>query len=189
MTEHPDGEDDFSLRMLEEGDPHYASIGRVAYAWTAVETMLDGLISDLVRAADDEATQCLLGQFVGPGPRIRALIALARFRGASEALVTSLNKFGRECTELGTKRNRIVHDMVVISMTTGRSFAILGTADRKLEYGYRERSVADMQTIAKQIEDLTEAARQVYYRAIDEIGTPEQKEKLRQLGILPLNNS
>jgi len=187
MSHIPDGEDDYSLRTLEDGDPHYIAIGKVAYSWSKLEALLDGFITDLLRGEDD-ATQCVIAQLIGPAPRVRAMIALARLRGGSEGLVTDMNKFGRECTEIGTKRNRVVHDMVCVSMTTGRSFKILGTADKKLEYGWRLVTDDDMKKVLAEIEDLIEVGRQLFFRMTFEIGTGEQKKLLQQLGILPLHS-
>jgi hypothetical protein len=181
----PEGEDDYSLRVLEEGDPHYKSIGMVAYAWTCLELLLEAFITEAARG-DEKALQCIVGQLIGPGPRIRAMIALARYRGCTDPLVAALNKFGRECTELGAKRNRVVHDLVVVSTTTGRAYHYYATADKKLDIGHRVVTDKDLEAVAIEIDDFREKGRDLFACMIDEIGTKEQKELLQRHGMLPV---
>jgi hypothetical protein len=182
----PDGEDEFSLRKLESGDPHYVAIGRVAHASSVLETLLDTTITDLLRA-DAEAAQCLIAQFIGPERRVKAMVALARLRGAGEDLVKKLNQFGGRCSDVGTRRNRVIHDVVVVSTKTGRTFRASGTADRKLDYGWRETSDKIMQDLALEIETLTEKGTELYAHLIETVGTIEQIDFLRLHGILPLS--
>lgn len=113
---------------------HYAEIGRVAEAWTAIELMIDTACWNLSGLSAPVGI-CLTSQVSGHARKMDAFISLARLRGADEGLVRELNHLAERARVLSEQRNRVIHDswMVGASNVPHRMEA---SARRALKYRY-----------------------------------------------------
>lgn len=124
MTEHPE---------MQIGDTHYAAIGRVANAWSTLEFYMDKFIWGLASIADPVGA-CIAAQLIGPGPRLRAMVALMHLRGADQALIKEMNTFSGPIQGVASERNRWAHDPLFVDDETGVVSRYQVSADRKLVY-------------------------------------------------------
>lgn len=107
----PESADTFSSYLpytsAEEKD-HLAAVGSVAVEWAFLELKIDTKALDLAKI-DPELGACFTAQVIGPGRKIDAYIAVARFLGSTK-LNSRLQKFAKDTTGLAERRNRVVHD-------------------------------------------------------------------------------
>lgn len=88
----------------------YAEIGKVASAWAHFEHELDAAIIDL-SGCQKQKCLCILTQFIGSGPRIRAILALCREYPVKDLkLIKELELFLQKDNGISAMRNRIIHD-------------------------------------------------------------------------------
>jgi hypothetical protein len=59
---------------------HMTALGHAVAAWAALEFAIGEAIWELANV-EREAGACVTAQLVGPGPRVRALVALLELRG------------------------------------------------------------------------------------------------------------
>lgn len=88
---------------------HYAYIGRIASAWSLLEHDIDTTIA-IVAGIIPSKCACITSQMIGPGPRLRALIALLQFRKVKSKHTGKLTEFMNKAHGLARSRNRVVHD-------------------------------------------------------------------------------
>ncbi len=104
--------DPAEIKAMQEGRIemlHYAAIGRVAASWSYFEALID---SSTIRLAAVEVPigVCFTAQIAGPGRKLDAFIALARFKGISKGLAEDLEAFAKMARGLSEQRNRAIHD-------------------------------------------------------------------------------
>jgi hypothetical protein len=68
-------------------DPYCLELGRLSTIWAALEHAIDQLIWELSCVAPNIGA-CLTAQMIGPGPRMRALLALVHALGGDDSLLT-----------------------------------------------------------------------------------------------------
>jgi hypothetical protein len=141
---------------LPETDPHLGAVGKVATTWALFEYTIDGALWTLAELKEDWGA-CITTQMMSISPRLKAYLALVRVRGVPEGdLINRINKFIGDSEPLAQKRNRAVHDPWVIGESSKAVYQLKATANRKLEFGFRPRSLPDLQQISKEIEAHTE---------------------------------
>jgi hypothetical protein len=136
--------------FLDDNDPHFAAIGRVATSWALLEVLIDQRIATLT-SATSESIACITAQLIGPARRMDALIALARLREFPEALIAELKAISGRIQQLGENRNRVVHDPIFQARKTGDIYKATITAKGKLVYGAFRTSLDEMQRTEKAI--------------------------------------
>ena len=138
---------------VEEPDitrEHYEAVGRVSNAWATFEFYTDRLIWWVANVAEPIGA-CITAQYIGPGPRFRALAALAKIQGADSELIKAINKFSATAQGVASDRNRWSHDPMLVDVETGEVFRHQVTADRSLVFELKPAVVADMFALEKKI--------------------------------------
>jgi hypothetical protein len=112
-------------------DPYFTAIGRVANAYSQLEFKMNDAIWELANVARS-AGVCMTAQMIGPAPRNRCLLALLKFRNASQNLISEFNKIGNKIEGVAARRNRYVHDPFVLKPDTGEILRMESTADKSI---------------------------------------------------------
>ncbi|HTT82794.1 MAG TPA: hypothetical protein VMF67_04890 [Rhizomicrobium sp.] len=159
------GEDFYEL---PPDDPHYTRVGRVASAWARFEYEIDSVIWTYA-CREDERGACLTAQYIGPGPRFKALIALVRLEdGVSEESVNALCKLAEESGQIASRRNRIVHDSWMWGSESYQVGRFEVTADKRLRFGMQAYSIEYLEDVLGQIAEIRKRFREIWIRIGDE---------------------
>ena len=157
---------------LKTDDPHYAAIGRLTSAWSYFEFHINQLIWHL-SAVDDERGACVTSHIFSWNSRAKALLALIDLEYAIlkkdianpdekspdnlPRLNAALKKlFDKKAEPLSRKRNRAVHDTWMYGKVTGIVAQITATAERRLDYGFRQAKITDVDKWWKETQRLDE---------------------------------
>ena len=158
-TEHP-----YSSKF----DPYFTAIGRVANAYSQLEFKMNDAIWELANVARS-AGVCMTAQMIGPAPRNRCLLALLKFRNASEALITEFNKIGKKIEGVAARRNTYVHDPFVLVPDTGKILRMESTADKTIRYGFMDAEIDDLKQLVTDIDTIANEFDELYLRAVAEL--------------------
>jgi hypothetical protein len=120
--------------------------------WATFETRLNHSIWRLA-GVEQYAGACLTAQIVAPIQRFKALVALAKFRGATDKRCRSINSLSARADAVARQRNRIVHDPAFTS--EGKMFRLHITADRAIDFEMKPVEVKDFVKIEIDLKDLT----------------------------------
>lgn len=93
----------------ESIEPYLALVGRISAAWAVLDLYFDSAIAHLL-GGDPNAVACVTTQFNSHYPKLKAVIALCKHKGASRGRVKELEKFLGALNDLSERRNRAVHD-------------------------------------------------------------------------------
>jgi hypothetical protein len=149
-------------------DPYLTAIGIVATAYAQLEYSMSDAIWELANVSR-MAGICMTGQMFGPGPRNRCLLALLELRKAPEALITEFNQVGKKIEGVAAKRNRFVHDHLVIDKETGEVRRLQATADRHVQHGFMQTEIDELTQLANQIDAVTNDFDTLITRALSEL--------------------
>ena len=94
-------------------------VGNVCNSWAGLELAIDG-VTWLIADVHSRVGACITTQFISIHPKIKALIALCRFRGVDDKLIKRLNAFHQSLYSTAEKRNRAVHDAWMPEVSPGR---------------------------------------------------------------------
>ena len=130
--------------------PFYGVVGQICSSWALFEQQLDDVVWTLAEIRHDYGA-CITSQVQSSEYRLRALLALAKQRGASEPLVKRINTFIRDCQGYTTKRNRIVHDPLLYNVTVGYVAASRLSANKTLIYELQQLDFAEFKAEALDI--------------------------------------
>ncbi|SOE17478.1 hypothetical protein SAMN05877838_2378 [Hoeflea halophila] len=131
---------------------YYLLVGRVAMGWAAFETRINHTIWRLA-GVEQYAGACLTAQITAPVPRFKALVALAKFRGASEERCKALNSLSAAADGVARQRNRLVHDPAYTN--DGKPFRLHITADRAIDFEMKPVELQDFQKLELEISRIT----------------------------------
>jgi hypothetical protein len=123
--------DDDNCKFNKTMDAHYASLGKVASAWSEFEHVIQWAIWSLA-GLDNLTGACITIQIGTSSRMMDAIIALLRLRGAPENAITPLQKFATEVADMQRKRNRIVHDPWSFRLPSAQPYRMEMTAQKKL---------------------------------------------------------
>ena len=93
----------------KEADEMLQLVGRLTSNWAVLDLNFDSSICALADL-DQEYGKCILAQFNSHPPKIKAVIALAKMRGAKQESLKALRSFEGRVRTASDKRNRIIHD-------------------------------------------------------------------------------
>lgn len=132
--------------------PYLECVGRISIGVSFFELQLNRAIWHLANV-EQHAGACITAQFIGPGPRFRAIQALLGFRGASKELVKTFDNLRQDAESVARERNRFVHDPALMDQEGGFvRFEV--TADRKLHFGMEAVTLADFEKLEKKVNDI-----------------------------------
>jgi hypothetical protein len=127
--------------------------------WSAFETRLNHTIWRLA-GVEQFAGACLTAQIVAPVGRFKALVALAKFRGASDERCKALNSLSGAADGVARQRNRLVHDPAYFR--ENQAYRLHITADRSIDFEMKPMNVEDFAKLELEISKITQ-------KLIDEI--------------------
>ncbi len=126
------------------------AIGKVATEWALLEHYIDRTIW-AVAGVSPEIGACLTSQFSSPRPRLAALSALCARRGLDQSIISSINAFAEKTRGLGGQRNRLLHDSWGMGKSSGTTYRLEVTADRKPVLEFKEVDMGAVVELAKMI--------------------------------------
>jgi hypothetical protein len=147
---------DVFLSTAKIGMEVHAAIGAVAAEWSLFEHAINRFIWELAEV-EDEVGACITSQIISIRGRLDAAISLCRLRGAPDGLLKDLNRFAEASNGLGRQRNRIVHDTWSYGLTTGKTYRLEVTADKRPVFEFKDHSESEiLQTAIKLAENRAE---------------------------------
>jgi hypothetical protein len=175
-----------------ELDPYLKAIGGLSIVWAEFEFSIDEAIWELANV-ERYAGTCMTSQMIGPGPRFRCLVSLLRFRGVPDKLVTAVNALSGQAAGLGSRRNRFVHDPLMLDLKDNSVRRMEATADRIVKHGTFPIEVNDINQLTAEISGATAEFDKLHVRILDE--TPpwpriqfEQSPGIHRQRRLPTNS-
>jgi hypothetical protein len=136
--------------------PIYATVGRIAAEWAALEHQLDEIIWDLSEMAPRLAS-CITSQIMGHAPRFNAIIALLTQHGVGPEIIKLVVKERGRVSELAELRSRRVHDAWYLEVRTGEPHQFRSMPRQELTFGFQPQTPTELETLTRQIEKPTEA--------------------------------
>jgi hypothetical protein len=127
------------------------------------------------------AGACLTAQYIGPGPRFRALVALIGLRGASKALLKDFNAFATFFGKLGAKRNRFAHDPWAVEGDHVERLTV--TADKHLKYDFQVAPLQELTSFYDEVIGATHQFDELWQRALSELPPWPRKQYEQSQGI------
>lgn len=112
MTEKPP----LSASLKGKGLPYYAAVGQAASTWNHLESRVDLAIIYFAKESAD-VISCLLAQMLSINAKLDALVAIVQYETRSkirDKTVRRLIKFTQDVRPLAMKRNRIIHDPLIL---------------------------------------------------------------------------
>lgn len=109
-------------RSLKENNEILSKIGQMTVEWSEIESWIDQSIWRILDVTDNLGA-CITAQYIGPGPRCRALLSLCHLSGIDQEVIDDLKEFKQEAQRIGENRNRFNHDrwIEIINMKTKES--------------------------------------------------------------------
>jgi hypothetical protein len=161
---------DFSdpLRQMLAFEPYYNAIGKVAAAYSELEFSMNDAIWELANVARS-AGVCMTAQMIGPGPRIRCLLALLKFRSAPKGLIDEFNRIGEDIVGVAASRNRHLHDPISLDTESGQIQRMEATADRQVRFKFIATEIDELTKLTKSIYKVTDDFDSLYLRACAEL--------------------
>jgi len=125
-------------------------VGQIAHDWATLESLVNESIWEAADL-DHQLGACITAQIFSLPSRLDALSLLLRARGASEELMSKVNRFiadSRRPTEL---RNRAVHDPLGVHKQSGEVRQLQITARGKLVFETRKVTVEQLEKDSAEI--------------------------------------
>jgi hypothetical protein len=137
-------------KVIQQHIKVYALMGHLASDWAMLEFMINELIWKLAGVSSVTGA-CITAQIFTINNRLMALISLMRLRGFDEGMVRELNKFAEAVRAPAEKRNRTIHDPVLVSVTEQSVGRLEVTAQRKPVFEVVPISADDINNIRLEI--------------------------------------
>lgn len=84
-------------------------VGRIAAVWAVLDLNFDSTIAQ-VAGGDALAMACVTAQFSSHYPKLKAIIALCKYKGAPKETIKDLESFLGRLNAVAERRNRAIHD-------------------------------------------------------------------------------
>ena len=149
-------------------EPYFTAIGKAANTYSHLEFSMNDAIWELANVARSAGVR-MTAQMIGPGPRNRCLLALLKFRGASQSLIDDFNKIGRDIEKLGARSNRYIHDPMALDRQKGQIRRLEATADKHVRYDFIDTEVEELTKLIEDINEVDDAFDDLYLRAVAEL--------------------
>jgi hypothetical protein len=112
----------------------------------------------------------IVASLFNPSARLKAFLALVRERGETEKFADTINKLIAEITELGERRNRLIHDPWIEGGPDAQTrFRLEITANRRLHYQWKPETIDAINDMSLEIYDAKAKFMELYKRALDEL--------------------
>jgi hypothetical protein len=133
-------------------DEYLAAMGRVSAAWAILDFQLDMAICDFSQMLQLFGVSVTSQIFSTPS-KLTALGGLMRAHGMPERRIKWLDKFTQKTHGLGRKRNRAVHDAIMVGCNTGTVDRMTATldVDKSVAFGVTPSSSDELAAIYNEI--------------------------------------
>jgi hypothetical protein len=168
-------------------DEYLAAMGRVSGAWAILDFQLDMAICGFAQMLQILGV-AVTSQILSTPSKLNALGGLLRAHGMPESRIKWLDKFTQKTHGLGRKRNRAVHDAIMVGRKTGtvyRMTAILDV-DKQVAFGVTPSSPDELKEIYKEINDHVAEFGRFWYGASAELDSLRQTTPIASFQIYPL---
>ena len=163
---------------------YYTAIGKIASGWAHYELVINHAIWELA-GVEQSAGACITAQIMSPTNRLRALVSLVRFRGASKAAIDKINGLSGTMNDIAEKRNRYVHDASMVNVETGEFKQLRITADRTLRFEFSDVTITELKQLEERISKLIHETAVAIQDALDELPPYEKRQFELSQGIRP----
>jgi hypothetical protein len=167
-------------------DEYMGAIGRVSAAWAILDVQLDMAICGFTHTPQFLGV-CVTSQIFSTPSKLTALGGLMRAQGMPERRIKWLDNFHQKTHALGRKRNRAVHDAIMVGSKTGTVYRMSATLDQKKDvmFGVTPSTIEELAEIFEEVKDHVARFQEFYYRSIGELQALRQKVPLSYFQILP----
>jgi hypothetical protein len=120
-------------------------VGRIATEWAILEFHVNEciwLLADVYPALG----ACITSQIININGRLTALLALMKVRRVDQKLVDKINQFASDVRGPLEKRNRAIHDPMIVEQTEGLAGRITVVAPKKLTFTIQEITFEELQS-------------------------------------------
>jgi hypothetical protein len=150
----------FTSNYSAEFDPYYYRLGCLALEWAEFEFNINNAIWELANVSRMAGT-CMTSQLIGPAPRFRCLVSLLNLRETPQELVKAINSLSGEAEGLGRRRNRYLHDPMVLNVDDRKIYRMETTADRTITHeiigcdtGEIDKLIEEIRRVEEKFDDL-----------------------------------
>lgn len=161
---------------------HMELIGHLASEWNRLELHINYYIWELANV-EKLAGACITAQIIPPSSRMRALISLAQYCGASKKLIEKLGKFSVTVEALARRRNRYIHDPWMIQGTPDKVVRLEIVNNRTLVFEFKPENRADLEALIRDIRTAMDRVEELRTMAGTEIPAFDRTTFLRSQGI------
>lgn len=166
-------------------DEYLAAMGRVSAAWSILDLQLDLAICQFAQTPQLIGV-CITSQLFGTPARLNALGALMRAHGMPQNCIKWLDKFQNRTHGLARKRNRAVHDAIMVGGNTRTIYRMSATLDQKeVAFGVTPSTPRVLSDIYEEIKDHVMQFQNFWNATVVELETLRQRVPLSSFQILP----
>ena len=184
MAQEPTSGSPEVLSMIP--DEYLAAMGRVSAAWSLLDFTLDMAICEFVQAFQLLGV-CVTSQLTSTPARLNALGGLMRAHGMPSRRIKWLDKFHQKSHGLARKRNRAVHDAIMLGRQTGTIYRMSATLgiDKDVAFGVTPSNVDELRLIFEEIRDHVLEFGAFWHETSGELATLRQTVPLSSFQIYP----
>jgi len=95
-------------------------------------------------------------------------VSLLNLRETPEPLIKAINSLSSKAEELGRRRNRFLHDPIVMEIDQKKMYRMETTADRKVKHGMIAVGTEEITTLTGEMDQLTNDFENIYQRILAE---------------------
>jgi hypothetical protein len=117
-------------KLIGQHTNTYALMGHLASDWAMLEFMINETIWKLA-GVPAVTGACITAHIFTMNNRLMALASLMRLRGFDEEMIKEVNRFAEAVRAPGEKRNRTIHDPVLVNVSDQSIGRLEITAQRK----------------------------------------------------------
>lgn len=130
----------------------YFQAGLLANDWAMLEFKVNECIWRLANV-NIVAGGCLTSYIFTMANRLTCLLSLMRLRGIKEDTVSKVNAFSQRMHGTAEKRNRTIHDPIVLNMNDGSAGQIEITARNKPVFRIKAITLEDLKAVRSEVLD------------------------------------
>lgn len=152
--------------VTAEFEPFVRALGVLSLSWSQVEYHLNDFIWFLTNL-NRQFGACITAQLIGPGPRIRSIVALMKLRGVSDDLIKEFNSLSADIESAGRQRNRWAHDQLLWHHVQKKMARFEITADRIPKFIAQPTEPADIHAVTLLCEDINRRIENFVRRVVE----------------------
>lgn len=167
-------------------DEYLASMGRVTAAWAILDFELDMAICDFGQMVQLFGV-AVTSQIFSTPAKLSALGGLMRAHGMPDGRIKWLDRFTQKTHHLGRKRNRAVHDAIMVGRRTGQVYRMSATlVDKSVAFGVTPSSPRELTAIYEEVRDHVAEFGRFWYETSGERDALRQTTPIESFHIYPL---